>query len=192
MLATLLTYFKSSEPAYSVDPLASQAAVLIPITDEAEPCVILTRRATHLKSHAGEVAFPGGKRDATDPSLVYTALRESEEEIGLSPKVVEVLGMLHPKQSRWGVMVTPFVGKVPPNLALTPNLDELDSIFSVPLRFFLDNAPNSSMQTEVFGQKFRVPSYQYGEYTIWGLTAFILVDLLNRVYDANIDLIVKE
>lgn len=192
MLATLLNHFKASEPSFSVDPLASQAAVLIPLTDEPEPSVILTRRATHMNTHAGEVAFPGGKRDPGDPSLLYTALREAEEEIGLSPNAVDILGMLHPKQTRFGMMVTPFVGRVPVGLELRPNLEELDSIFFVPLRYFLDNAPQGRMQTELFGQKFRVPSYQYDEYTIWGLTAFILVDLLNRVYDAKIDLIVKE
>ena len=192
MLETLLQHFKLGDQTFSVDPDASQAAVLIAITREAEPKVILTRRAIHMTKHAGEVAFPGGKRDEQDPSLLHTALRESEEEIGLSPNDVEIIGMLNPMQSRFGVMVTPFVGCIPANSQFSPNLDELDSIFSAPLRFFLENSPHSRMQMEILGQKVRIPSYQYGEYTVWGMTAFMMVDLLNRVYDAKIDLIVRE
>ena len=167
-----------------------EAAVLLAITDEAEPHLILTRRADHLKSHRGEVALPGGKIDPTDESFIAAALRESHEEINLQPSAVEVLGELDPMVTRFGVKVTPVVGIISPDIILTPNLDELDSIFRVPLAFFLRDERMRTDRGLVSGHSVAVPCWQWrdGEkcYEIWGVTAIIIVNFMNRVLGQNI------
>lgn len=172
---------------YRPEPDRLDAAVLVPVTDELEPRLILTRRSSHLNSHAGQVAFPGGKRDSTDASIIATALRESREEIGLPEKEVAVLGQLDVFTSLMGLRVQPIVGKVPGDIPLTPNPDEIESIFRVPLDFFLNEKPAFNHKISYFGQDVFVPSFNYGDYVIWGLTAYMIVDMMNRVYDAGID-----
>ncbi|ARN76053.1 NUDIX hydrolase [Oceanicoccus sagamiensis] len=120
-----------------------EAGVLMAITADAEaadciPEIILTRRAAHLSLHPGEAAFPGGKQDPTDKSLLATALREAHEEVALKPQQVEYLGALDQRITRSGIRVSPFVGIVPADYILTPNQDELDCIYKVPLSFFSD------------------------------------------------------
>src|SRR5690606_3981542 len=118
---------------------AAQAAVLLPITDRRdEPELIPPRRAMPLHAHAGEAAFRGGKRDDTDPDLAAAALRESVEEIALPPERVELLGAMPVSVSRWGLQVVPFVGIIPHQIDLIPNAAEIDYIFRVPLRYFLE------------------------------------------------------
>ncbi len=102
-------------------PGDADAAVLIAVTAEREPQIILTVRAAHMRSHPGEVAFPGGRRDAADRGLVDTALRESHEEIGLDPRCVEILAAGRQRTSRFGVRVYPFVGVVPADVRLSAN-----------------------------------------------------------------------
>lgn len=172
---------------YHPSPEGVDAAVLIPVTDTSRPEIILTRRATHMKSHAGEVAFPGGKRDSTDASVVATALRESYEEIGLQPNAVELLGELDTFVSRVGLRVQPIIGMVPGDVPLVPNPDEIESIFRVPVEFFLNEKPVYTHKFRFMGQEVTVPSFNYGDYVIWGLTAFMIVDLMKRVYDHDID-----
>lgn len=164
-----------------------QAAVLLAITDSREPEIVLTRRARHLSSHSGEVSFPGGKWDETDPTLTITALRESEEEIGLPPTAVDLINVQPPQYSKHGIKVTPYVGIIPPDVPLRPNLHELDAIFNVPVEFFLEDRRT---QTDVYingGQEWWAPVYHYEGFKIWGLTARILVDFLNRALDAGIE-----
>lgn len=161
--------------------------MLLAITDSSQPEIILTRRARHLSSHSGEVSFPGGKWDETDRSLAMTALRESEEEIGLPPSAVEVINVQSPHYSKHGIKVTPYVGIVPPDIPLQPNPHELDAIFSVPVEFFLEDRRT---QTDVFinrGQEWWAPVYHYEGFKIWGLTARVLVEFLNRALDAGIE-----
>jgi len=173
-------------------PLAlPEAAVLMPLVDVSEPRVILTVRSNSMPTHAGEVAFPGGKRDPGDKNLLMTALRESQEEVGLSPDYVDVLGQLSPLASRYGMKVTPFVGIVSPEAELQAEPGEIDTIFQVPLQFFLDEVPELSSPIDVFGRQFRIPSYYYEDKRIWGLTAFMILDLINHVYDAGIEFEVK-
>lgn len=168
-------------------PLAlPEAAVLMPLIDDPEPRLILTVRSSTMPTHAGEVAFPGGKRDPGDKSLLMTALRESQEEVGLDPGYVEVLAQLSPLASRYGMKVTPFVGIVRPEAPLVAEPGEIETIFQVPLRFFLDEVPELSSPIDFFGRRFRIPSYYYEDKRIWGLTAFMILDLINHVYDANI------
>lgn len=174
---------------YRPQPDRVDAAVLVPVTDEPNPHLILTRRASHMSSHAGEVAFPGGKRDSTDASVIATALRESREEVGLPEECVEVLGQLDTFTSRVGLRVQPIVGKVAAGVILTPNPDEIESIFRVPLEYFLNEKPVYTHKIQYMGHELTVPSFNYGDYVIWGLTAFMIVDMMNRAYDANIEFI---
>jgi 8-oxo-dGTP pyrophosphatase MutT (NUDIX family) len=166
----------------------ADAAVLIALTAEPEPQLILTVRAAHLKSHAGEVAFPGGKRDATDRSLAETALRESHEEIGLDPRCVEILAPGRQRISRFGLRVSPFVAIVPADVMLAPNVEELDEVFRVPLAYFLQRE-NLRVQRVVHeGRELDVAWYPWGERQVWGLTAVMLIDLLNIVFDYGVEL----
>lgn len=170
----------------------SEAAVLMPFTKEPDPKLILTVRSLHMPTHAGEVAFPGGKRDPGDSNLLATALRESHEEVGLAPQEVEVLAELSPMASRFGMKVTPFVGLVTPDVQLVAEPGEIGEIFRVPLSFFLDTQPELSDPFSYLGRRMRVPSYYFGQRRIWGLTAFMILDVLNHVYDANINVLDDE
>ncbi len=104
----------------------------MPITRSDEPELVLTLRASGLSTHGGEVAFPGGRRDPEDPDLVFTALREAEEEIGLPPGLVEVIGPLSPLISLHGIKVTPYVGVIPDFVEYRANDAEIAAVFSVP------------------------------------------------------------
>lgn len=165
-----------------------EAAVLVPITRSDEPEVVLTLRASGLSTHGGEVAFPGGRRDPEDRDLIDTALREAEEEIGLPPGLVEVVGPLSTLVSRHGIQVTPYVGVVPDFVDYQANDGEIAAVFSVPLAFFRDDPREVTHRIDYLGHSWYVPSYRYGEYKIWGLTAIMLVELVNLVYDAGIDM----
>ena len=183
MLLQLEHYLRDYRP----EPEAVDAGVLMAVTAEAMPQLILTRRAGHLSSHAGEVAFPGGKRDEEDSSIIATALRESWEEIGLPESAVQVIGQLDVFTSKAGLRVQPIIGKVPADIVLRASPEEIESIFRVPLDFFLTEKPVFTYKFEFMGHEVTVPSFNYGDYVIWGLTAFMIVDLMNRVYDANIE-----
>lgn len=186
MLEQLIDRMRRYAPA-PLEGVLPEASVLVPVTRQPiEPEIILTRRALTMNSHAGEVAFPGGKKDEGDTDLLATALRESEEEIGLGRAAVQVLGQLAPLRSRAGIKVTPWVGLVEPDVALTANPQELDSIFRVPLRFFIETKPQSDHLVRWMGNEFLMPTWRYGEQVIWGLTAYIIVDLVNTVYDAGL------
>jgi len=174
-----------------------EAGILVPITrDQLNPEIILTRRAQHMNTHKGQVAFPGGKYDDEDASLIHTALRECHEEIVVSPDQVEIIGPLSQVISLHGIRVTPYVGLVDKNVALTPNLDELDSIFKVPTQFFNDAEPKRRDKMTYKGTALSVPSYDYlyeGEsYEIWGLSAIVLVELLNVAFDSCITIFDEE
>ena len=185
MLTELQQRLNSHSPRVFNSPL-TKAAVLIPVTNHPEPQLILTRRASHMNTHSGEVAFPGGKQDDTDNSLIATALRESHEEIGLDPDDVQVIGLTGAVISRFGIEVTPIVGIVEADTHLVANTAELDRIFMVPLAFFLDKENLQYDQVTAKGQSYDIPWFQYHEYRIWGLTAMMLVEFLNVALDANI------
>ena len=163
-----------------------KAAVLLALTDSEEPAIVLTKRAARLSSHSGEIAFPGGKYDDTDSDLLQTALREAQEEVGLDPQQVEVLGSLGQVMSKHGVHVTPWVGVIPENVALAPNIGELDEVFMVPLRFFIDDKRYCTDEFSFQGKSLYVPAWEFNGHLIWGLTAYMLVELLNHTCDASI------
>jgi 8-oxo-dGTP pyrophosphatase MutT (NUDIX family) len=172
---------------YRPTPERVDAAVLIAVTGAATPEIILTRRASHMTSHAGEVAFPGGKRDSTDASIIATALRESREEIGLAEGSVEIIGALDSFTSRVGLRVQPIVGVVPADAPLLASPDEIESIFHVPVEYFLNEKPSYTHKFRYMNQDVTVPSFNYEGYVIWGLTAFMIVDLMKRAYDHDIE-----
>lgn len=178
---------KVVDMAISVEPQDQpEAAVLMAITDESTPHLVLTRRAEHLTSHAGEVAFPGGKKDLEDLSLQHTALRETHEEIGLRSEAIDIIGALSPANSKFGLRVTPFVGVVDPRAKLVANKDELDEIFHVPLEFFINNQPNDVYQFPYKGEVYVASCYNYQGHIIWGLTAYFIADFMNAVFDTQI------
>ena len=157
------------------------AAVLIPITDRAEPGVILTQRPTWLRSHAGQVAFPGGKVDDTDESSIFAALREAEEELNIPPARVEVIGVADTYYSGSGYSIAPVVGIIPPNLEIQPNPQEVEDWFEVPLAFLLDPANSIKKETNWNGQQRSYYDMQWGERRIWGVTAGIIANLVRRL-----------
>ncbi len=178
-----------SEASAAVDGSLPQSAVLVLIDNlGSEPRVLLTRRAQHLRLHAGEVAFPGGQCDPGDPHPWATALREAEEEVAVSPDLVEFLGFMTPLVTRTGIQVTPCVGRLRSATPYVPNRDELDCIFEAPLAFFAQ-ADNLQLDEFIYGERVRgVPRYEYEDFTIWGITAAILARLVNLALNAGLDL----
>lgn len=165
-----------------------EAAVLMPITRSESPELVLTLRASGLSTHGGEVAFPGGRRDPEDRDLAHTALREAEEEVGLAPGMVEVIGPLSSLVSLHGIHVTPYVGIVPDYVEYRANDAEIASVFSVPLEFFCEDPREFTHRIDYQGGAWYVPSYRYGEYQIWGLTAMMIVELTNLVFGTGIEM----
>ncbi|SFM44369.1 NUDIX hydrolase [Marinobacter zhejiangensis] len=167
-----------------------EAGILLPVTNSpGNPEIVLTLRSSNLSTHSGQVAFPGGKRDVGDRSLADTALRESHEEIGLQPEVVEIIAPLSQVMSRHGILVTPYVGLIPDEVRLLANPGEIDSIFKVPIDFFLADQRERTDAITFMNHVYHVPCYRWDRYQIWGLSAVVLVDFLNAVYDAGIDLL---
>ena len=169
-----------------------QASVLIAILNYGKyiesPEIIFTQRSSHLSTHSGEVSFPGGKADKTDPSLFDTALRESNEEINLNSKDVTELGKLNYLISRHKIEVNPFIASVDQPQALQPN-EEIQEIFTVPLDFLLDPKNIQRENIERHGSVWLVPTWNIKDQKIWGLTAMITVNFLNVCFDANIEIL---
>ena len=169
-----------------------QASVLIAILNYGKfiesPELIYTQRSSHLSTHSGEVSFPGGKADESDPSLFGTALRESNEEMNLDSKDVTKLGKLNYLISRHKIEVNPFVASIDQPQKLKPN-EEIQEIFTVPLDFLLDPANIKRETIERQGGVWQVPTWTIKDQKIWGLTAMITVNFLNVCFDANIEIL---
>ena len=165
-----------------------EAGVLVALTSEEQPRVILGRRAMHLPLHPGEVAFPGGKREAEDATPWITAQREAFEEVGLPAQLVHPLGELAPLVTRSGFAVYPCVARVPAELDLVVDPGEFDSVFMPCLKTFAD--PDLFRLETMFDGEHtrRVPHYQLGDDNVWGVTAAVLAQLANVAYDAGFDL----
>jgi 8-oxo-dGTP pyrophosphatase MutT (NUDIX family) len=156
------------------------AAVLVPITDRPVPGVVLTVRREHLRTHAGQIAFPGGRIDAGETAIA-AALREAHEEILLEPSQVEVIGAIEPYRTVTGYIVTPVIAVIPPDLALTPHEHEVADLFEAPLRFLID-PPNQHRQSALFqGTTRHYYEIVWNGRRIWGATAAMIVNLSRRL-----------
>ena len=180
--------------------LAKAAAVLIPIVlrgeQGSEPHILLTQRTLLLSSHAGQIAFPGGKVDAEDASVEAAALREAQEEVGLAPQFVEILGTLPEYITGTAFHITPVVGLVSPLHKVTPNAFEVEAVFEVPLVFLMNPANHRLHEWERDGvsrQWYSMPYYEPGTFTsqpdterfIWGATAGMIRNLYRFLLAAN-------
>lgn len=158
------------------------AAVLIPVVARDEPMVLLTQRAVHLPDHAGQIAFPGGKIDATDETPLAAALREADEEIGLSTEYIEPIGYLDLYLTTLGYRIMPTLARVHPGFSLTLNRSEVDDTFEVPLAFLMEAANHQRHSREWQGMTRTYYAIPFGERYIWGVTAGILRNLYERIY----------
>ena len=160
------------------------AAVLVPIIDRREPTVLLTLRTAELASHAGQVAFPGGKIDAADESPVAAALREAHEETGLAPALIEPIGYLDLYLTFSGFRILPTVARVAPEFTLALNLREVTETFEVPLEFLMTPANHQRKTRDWNGLARDYYAIPFENRYIWGITAGILRNLYERVYAA--------
>ncbi|TGE02707.1 CoA pyrophosphatase [Methylobacterium nonmethylotrophicum] len=162
------------------------AAVLVPVVPRDDGVsVLFTVRASHLRDHSGQIAFPGGKIDPADPSPLAAALREAEEEIGLDRAAVTPIGYLDAYLSGTGFLVTPVVGLVAPDARLSLNPHEVAEAFEVPLDFLMDVANHALHSREWRGRQRRYYAIPFGERYIWGVTAGIVRNLYDRLRDAD-------
>jgi 8-oxo-dGTP pyrophosphatase MutT (NUDIX family) len=146
-----------------------------------EPHVILTKRASHLKHHPGQIAFPGGKQDDTDADVTAAALREAHEEVGLHPDTVEILGTLPSHETVTNFSVTPVLARVTGDFIPVPEPGEVDEVFFVPLSHVTDPAQFAIQGRRWRGTKRHYFTVPWGPYYIWGATARILRGLADRM-----------
>ena len=157
-----------------------EAAVLVAITDRPSPGLILTQRREDMRTHAGQVAFPGGRIDEGEDA-VSAALREAQEELCLNPGLVRLLGEADPYVTVTGYSVSPVVGVVPPDLELVPNPEEVADWFEAPLDFVLDPINQRQMSAEFRGRTRHYYQINWEGRHIWGATAAMLVNLTRRI-----------
>lgn len=157
------------------------AAVLMPIVMRTEPTMLFTRRTPHLARHAGQVSFPGGRVHEDDASLIETALRETHEETGITADFVSVAGFLETYETGTGFAIVPVVGMLQEGFRLMPDPGEVDEVFEVPLSFLLDPANRERKSAEWQGRRREFYAYNYGRHYIWGATAAILVNFMERL-----------
>ena len=158
------------------------AAVLIAVVDHEEPTVLLTQRSPNLSEHAGQIAFPGGKIDATDKSPRDAALREAWEEVGLDGSFIDPIGYLDVYGTGFGFRILPTVARVKPGFALTINHSEVVDAFEVPLAFLMNPANHQIHSKDFRGMERSYYAMPYAERYIWGATAGILRVLYERIY----------
>jgi 8-oxo-dGTP pyrophosphatase MutT (NUDIX family) len=159
------------------------AAVLIPVIDRPEPTVLLTLR-TELPSHPGQIAFPGGKIDPHDATPADAALREADEEIGLERALIEPIGYLDLYLTFSGFRILPTVARVARDYSLTLNADEVADAFEVPLAFLMEPANHQRKTRDWKGIERAYYAMPFGERYIWGVTAGILRNLYERIYES--------
>jgi 8-oxo-dGTP pyrophosphatase MutT (NUDIX family) len=174
-------YLTGDSPDLVGRPDPTAAAVLVAVTDRAEPGVILTQRTETLRRHAGQVAFPGGRVDPEDADIVAAALREAEEEIALPPTQVKVVGTADRYRTGTGFEIVPVIGVVPPDLPLVPSEAEVARVFEVPLAFLFDPANLTRGSGMWQGRERHFYEMTWDGHRIWGATAAMIVNLSRRL-----------
>lgn len=155
-----------------------ESAVLVPLfLKEGQPSLLFTKRPMNLRTHAGQISFPGGGRDEADESLLVTALREAHEEIGLAPHQVKVLGRLDELPTPSMFRITPYVGMIPQDFQSNTS-SEVEEVFHVPLRALLDTSIQRTENRRVMNRDHRVYYFDVGPHTIWGATGHMVKQLL--------------
>ncbi len=163
-----------------VAPEGTPAAVLVAVTDRPSPGLLLTVRREHMRTHAGQVAFPGGRIDPGEEAI-GAALREAQEEIGLDPSLVRVIGAADPYRTVTNFLVTPVIGLVPPDLPLEANENEVADWFEAPLDFLLDPANQQRLSALYQGRERHYYQIDWNGRKIWGATAAMIVNLSRRM-----------
>ena len=185
LITSRLLPLESYRPPEPPPPEHAPAAVLVPLIERPEGLsLLLTLRNRRLRSHAGQIALPGGRSDPGELPW-ETALREAQEEVGLDPALVEVAGLGEPFWARSGYLITPVVGFVSPALTLAPNPEEVEEAFEVPFDFVMDAANHQlEMRETADGVVREILAMPYQDRYIWGMTAMMLRALQARVYGA--------
>lgn len=175
---------KAISPTTDFKPPQTRAAVLIPvISQNNELDLLLTQRTEYVEHHKNQISFPGGVVDKSDDSVITAALRETQEEVGISPSEIEILGVLEDVTTPSQFLITPVVGllkRIPP---LKLNSTEVRVAFTIPLSYFCNEANVRIEYREFEGKKREVYFYEYGDKLIWGVTAYMIRLLLQRVFD---------
>jgi 8-oxo-dGTP pyrophosphatase MutT (NUDIX family) len=189
-LADIRNYFSSLTRQEITTPSLTRAGVLIPLFEqEGNLHVILTQRTEEVEHHKGQISFPGGVMDAQDETIIDTALREAEEEIGLAPSSVQILGILSDLSTPSGFCITPVVGVLSCLPTFCLNANEVAEILTVPLSFFLESANERTELRIRNGQEITVYFFQYGKFEIWGATAAIIRAFVHNL--RNLQLVKK-
>lgn len=182
--------------AYSAQPIDLEgrrdAAVLLLLHEvDGEEHILLQVRTSTVQHHRGEISFPGGRRNSTDATLLDTALRETHEEIGVPPSIVEVFGMLDDTETRVSnYRVRPFVGAIAPGFDAFLHAErEVSALLQVPLTYLIDPVSHVWKAVEQGGATIAMPAYQFGEHVIWGATARVLAQLLGLLEGAAIEVV---
>jgi 8-oxo-dGTP pyrophosphatase MutT (NUDIX family) len=158
-----------------------EAAVLVAVTDRPEPGILFTVRHADLRTHAGQISFPGGQVDPDDRNSAHTALREACEEIGLDAAQVRVCGTADPYRTITHYRIVPVVGVIPPDLPLKPDPREVSDLFEAPMDFVLDPANHGQAHVEFQGKRRFYTEINWQGRRIWGATAAMLVNLSRRL-----------
>ena len=182
---TVTAALKSALQKYEPPPIPPQfmdsakASVMVLVREGSRPTIVLTERTAHLSSHAGEVAWPGGRVEPVDVNPLAAGLRETFEEIGVPQAAVRVIGELPGEISKYGLWVMPYVGSISADQALTANPSEVASIFEIPMDWLSANPPNEIERLDRHGETQWAPVYYFDNYRVWGLTALILASLVD-------------
>jgi len=158
--------------------LTPASVLLLLYPKEGEHHILFTKRTDRVEHHKGEISFPGGVRDDGDDTPLATALRETQEEMGIWPQDVEVLGPLDPVRTKFGFLVSPFVGCIPYPYPFVPSREEIDQVLEVPLSTLLATE-ECSLEVDFSGNTYLAPTYRYGEHVIFGATARVVKQFLD-------------
>jgi 8-oxo-dGTP pyrophosphatase MutT (NUDIX family) len=172
---------RSPEAPFDAPRELIPAAVLVGIVTGPAPGILLTKRTAHLRTHSGQVSFPGGRIDPSDASAEAAALREAHEEVGLDAAHAEILGCLPDMETSTGYLITPVLALLRPGFAIAPSPDEVDAVFQLPLAVLLDPQAPVKRQSAFLGRTREYWVWPHPEHEIWGATAAILLELAQRL-----------